>query len=509
MPYIKDLIHMERFDPAKLNIVWGGCGTGKTTWAIEELPGLLGIEPKDAIFVTSRAITAEQLRAKLDGQTELEPIPEPESISIDEECSDVLAELRKDRIHIFTMSTFGDALGWLSSVELDPLLDTKLVIIDEIHALFTDATFMKSVKAIIGYMNIMVKKLHTPVVGLTATPFFLAGTGFPFVLLNDATFQYHAWHTIVTEFKYVSRLVVERFTEGRTIIMCPDIKSCVELMRTIPDSFILVSKESDDFTDQMAWVRDYIVEHGDLPDTYPDGHGRHLPLKVLIGTSTLREGFNLSAASNVRHVVSCCNDATSIIQFAGRVRDDIKNLAIAYTFSHNNHSAKTLGYTRESIEQFRQFFTGDRSNGWPKTIAELRADPDEDIEFYETEPLTEARVDLEQRAAEVSEGLARRVEQQKAEAKKRKRQPKHRPNVGAFMAAINFAWREIHIIKGTEEAASFIKYAQNCHILPGKQDWEYNLVLVMAAVQKMGYKVESARKKIKGKLVRYYIIHNG
>ena len=77
MAYIKDLIHMERLDPTKLNIVWGGCGTGKTTWAIEELPGLLGIEPKDAIFVTSRAITAEQLKAKLDGRTELEPIPEP------------------------------------------------------------------------------------------------------------------------------------------------------------------------------------------------------------------------------------------------------------------------------------------------------------------------------------------------------------------------------------------------------------------------------------------------
>ena len=58
MAYIKDLIHMERFDPTKLNIVWGGCGTGKTTWAIEELPGLLGIEPKDAGYYR-RAIESQ------------------------------------------------------------------------------------------------------------------------------------------------------------------------------------------------------------------------------------------------------------------------------------------------------------------------------------------------------------------------------------------------------------------------------------------------------------------
>lgn len=509
MAYIKDLIHMERFDPTKLNIVWGGCGTGKTTWAIEELPSLLGIEPKDAIFVTSRAITAEQLRAKLDGQTELKPIPDPESISIDEECYGVMAELKKDRMHIFTMSTFGDVLGWLSSDGLNPLLDAKLVIIDEIHALFTDAAFMKSVKTIIAYINIMVKKLHTPVVGLTATPFFLAGTGFPFVILNDAAFQYHAWHTIVTGFQYVSRLVVERFTEGRTIVMCPDLKSCIELMQTIPDSFILVSKESDDFTDQMAWVRDYIVEHGDLPDTYPDGHGGYLPLKVLIGTSTLREGFNLSAASNVRHVVSCCNDATSIIQFAGRVRDNIQNLAIAYTFSHTQTSWRTGRIERESIEQFRKFFVGERDNGWPKTIAELRISPDEDIEFYEAEPLTEKRADLAQRMEDAHEGSIKRFERIMAEAQARRQQKQPSPHIESFKIEIDKNWLGRRIIGGTNDAAAFVKLAQNCYMLPGKFDWEYSLTRIISVVKKLGYKVQSGHVRRNGERWRYYIIHNG
>ena len=116
---------------------------------------------------------------------------------------------------------------------------------------------------------------------------------------------------------------------------------------------------------------------------------------------------------------------------------------------------------------------------------------------------------MEQRTAEVSEGLARRVEQQKAEAKKRKKQPKHRPNVEAFKVAVDGMWLDRKIFQRTDDAAALVRYAQNCHLLPGKQDWEYSLILVMAAIRKMGYKVESVKTRVKNKQVRYYVIHNG
>ena len=509
MSYINNVIHMERLSSGKLNVVWGGCGTGKTTWALNELPKLLGIESRDIIFITSRAITAAQLRAKFDGLAEVEPLKDGEDCSIDDAQDYAAAELAKDHIHVFTMATFGRMLGWLRVEGYELLRYPKLLIVDEIHALFTDATFMSNAGAVISHIMNMILTTDRIVVGLTATPFFLADTDFPFVLLNDATFQYHALHTIVTDFKCVSRLVVERFTEGRTIIMCPDIKHCIELLRVIPQSFMLVSKDAADYTSQMDWVREYIIGNNDLPDMYPDTCGDFHPLKVLIGTSTLREGFNLNAGSNVRHVVSCCNDATSIIQFAGRVRGDIDNLAVAYTFSPNNNSRFMPKSERISVAQFRDFFFGNKNNGWLISIENLRANADEAVEYYDVEPLNSLREDVDWVMNENSEGIARRLTENKQNVKARKsqRQAKSkRANQMCFKVELEENWLNKKIFASSDDATALFKLARDTSILQGVKRNDYTLTKVIKEIKRLGYLVVAKDTKRNGRWVQYYTI---
>ena len=504
---MSDTINIERLTSGKLNMVLGGCGTGKTTWAINELPQILGIEPREVLFITSRAITAAQLRAKLDGLTEVKSLPEDEIGDSDSIYDYALVELQKDRVHVFTMSTFGKLLGYLRYDGFELLRPPKLLIVDEIHALFTDVTFMTSARNIITYISDLVLLTNTPVVGLTATPFFLKSMKFPYVLLNDVVFQYHAAHTIITDFKCVSRLVVERFTKGRTIIMCPDIKHCTELAHVIPDSFVLISKNAKGYTSQMDKVRNYIVDKGDLPETYPDIFGRQHPLNVLISTSTLREGFNLSAASSVKHVVSCCNDATSIVQFMGRVRDDIDDLVVAYTFSPNNNSSKCPKFLREEVAYFRDFFTGNYSNGWKDCIADLRANPNEAIEFYDAEPLAIVEGSYSRYKDDNERGIREwqsHLDKQKKSFLKRHRQ--NQTKLTAFKNDVDENLLGIQILKGSEECQRIIKLAQACHLFPAKQSWEYTLKGVMGKVKEMGYLIDSGKVKCSGKLIQYYII---
>lgn len=510
--YMKEALHLDRLTSGKLNMVLGGCGTGKTTWAINELPQILGIEPRDVLFITSRAITAAQLRAKLDGLTEVKSLPEDETEDADNIRDYALVELQKNRVHVFTMSTFGKLLSYLRYDGFELLRPPKLLIVDEIHALFTDVTFMTSARDIITYIADLVLLTNTPVVGLTATPFFLKSMKFPYVMLNDIVFQYHAAHTIITDFKCVSRLVVERFTSGRTIIMCPDIKHCTELAHVIPNSFVLISKNAKGYTSQMDWVRNYIVDKGDLPETYPDICGRQHPLNVLIGTSTLREGFNLSASSGVKHVVSCCNDATSIVQFTGRVRDDIDDLVIAYTFSPNNNSSKCPKFMREEVAYFRDFFTGNYSNGWKDCIADLRADPNDAFEFYDVEPLIEAYEGIGQREKDNEQGLkewqAQQDEQKKSFYKcKRQSQAKSkRANQAAFKAELESNWLDKKLIAKTDEVTALFKLARDTYILQSAKLADYTLTKIIKEIKRLGYSVATKNIKYNGRWVQCYTI---
>lgn len=509
---MSDAIHIERLTSGKLNMVHGGCGTGKTTWAINELPQILGIEPRDVLFITSRAITAAQLRAKLDGLTEVKSLPEDETGDFDSIYDYALVELQKDRVHVFTMSTFGKLLSYLRYDGFELLRPPKLLIVDEIHALFTDVTFMTSARNIVTYITDIVLLTDTPVVGLTATPFFLKDMKFPYVMLNDVVFQYHAAHTIITDFERVSRLVVERFTKGRTIIMCPDIKHCTELAHVIPDSFVLISKNAKGYTPQMDWVRNYIVDKGDLPETYPDICGRHHPLNVLIGTSTLREGFNLSTLSGVKHVVSCCNDTTSIVQFAGRVRDDIDDLVVAYTYSPNNNSLRNPKFMRDEIAYFRDFFTGNYSNGWDNCIADLRANPNECFEYYCAAPLTVAREGAERHGSDNEQGAEdwqARLDERKKLCSKRKSQSQAKAKRAiqvAFKAELENNWLDRKILASSGEATLLFKIALDARILQNTKPTDYTLTKIMKEIKRLGYIVEAKDAKNNGRWVQCYTI---
>jgi len=146
------------------------------------------------------------------------------------------------------------------------------------------------------------------------------------ILINYKTKQLHC-----TDFDTIPYIITTNQIVGKTIIMCYSVSDCYKLKEKIPNSAILISKSSSKYLPEMDSIRNYIIQNEILPETYLEVSERdnktkqplifeEIPLKVLITTSTLREGINLKEESGVKNVISCFSDELHLVQFAGRCR---------------------------------------------------------------------------------------------------------------------------------------------------------------------------------------------
>ena len=79
-------------------------------------------------------------------------------------------------------------------------------------------------------------------------------------------------------------------------------------------------------------------------------------LKVLITTSTAREGFNLLPESGVKNIISCFTDGLHVTQFAGRARYNLDTIVVADTYvsDDNLHPDSYLSMERRSFHAYMQ-----------------------------------------------------------------------------------------------------------------------------------------------------------
>ena len=382
------------------NIIYSGTGTGKTKFVA--CGGLLSffpdVQPSQVLWITSRSAIRDQQSAiekiKSLGYGE-HPIIRYWNMNPGYENIDISERLNIMNIQelIYILERTCNPVNFLDNI--------RLVVFDECHAIYAD-TFMKDISAIRMWIKEELKYNLSgkTFVGLTATPgimFYAMRTyGVHMHVVNpEPIFRYKAKHLICTERQnIISILESERFT-GKTIIMSNTVLFANKLAKRLEGAEALCSKSSPHFTPRMRLLREYIIEHEELPpyrgiidEEHPEDR---TPIKYLITTSTFREGINLKESSGVRNVVCCFPDELHVIQFAGRCRNNIDNLVVLDNSTGvNAQEHEYISYQRSLFGAFMQESKyKERKNvnrEWFNTIAGIVDEDFEDIEVTFTSP---------------------------------------------------------------------------------------------------------------------------
>ena len=376
------MIDLSRVRRDAFNLIVSGCGAGKSFFVTNHLkeyyPDVL---PEEIMIITSRALTADQ-QARTDGVTKFKG----DDMGIvnfwngDPRGADIV--LGTDS-RIMTYDKFVYILNNCNTPGYTTLRNTKIIVFDECHSLFSD-TFIRDIGMARLWVQERLLDQSKIIFGLTATPEILFSEAKQWgVLINDLIgeplMRYKAKQMICTSFCALPRLVNSGRLPGKTLIMCNTLSECEDLQSKIPNSAIMVSQNRNEFTDEMAYIRTYISQHAKFPDQHyvvgkskkEKNTGRWEPLDVLVTTTTAREGYNLVEESGVRNIVSCIGDDLHIIQVAGRARYDLDNIVVAYNPSFKG-GGDTLNYFKKQRQEFSEFMCdGTGGEQWFSRVAHI------------------------------------------------------------------------------------------------------------------------------------------
>lgn len=340
------------------------------------------IKPYEVLFITSRSITAEQ-QARQEGMSKYKK----DDISVVKfwnKDNDDEEQMLERGVQIMTYDKIVHILRERNTPDHQTLERIKIVVLDECHTLFSD-TFMDGLDILEVWIRDGLYLGEKFFVGMTATPGIVLHNqqrwGVKINRVNKKVIPgYRAKKLVATNFETIPYLITSNILLGKTIVMCPTVRECFKLQSEIPNAAVLVSQNNDAYTDEMETIRKYIVEHETLPDTFLEARRRDKSgkgvefekreLKVLLATSTVREGFNLREESGVRNIISCYGDSLYITQFLGRARYDIDNLVVADTYIRDDNLKKQT-YLAEQRKAFKGFLYLKNNLKWFDDIAHL------------------------------------------------------------------------------------------------------------------------------------------
>lgn len=386
--YISDVVRAQDAELGKFNLICSGCGTGKSHFVmhtlLEQLPD---VKPEEVIFVTSRAVTVEQ-QAKSQGVVKFDPC----DINLINywNCDERATQDVGSQIRLMTYDKIIYILKACNTPEQKTLDAIKVVIFDEVHTLFSDM-FIQDMAALQVWIRDTIYDANKLLIGMTATPEILyyhaKQWGVSVKRLNRSTLMAHrAKQMLCTHFEAIPTLIEEHL-QGKTLVLCSSVAACERLRAQIPNSAMLISKNNPKFTPEMQVIRDYIVEHERFPDTYLEptdaelirrGRGARpsivsdIPraLKVLLVTTTAREGYNLREDSGVRNIISCYGDSLHLAQIAGRARYDLDMLVVAKTrLPYDNYNTKD--FLAQQRKLFEDYLSDPLKTEWCSTVEHL------------------------------------------------------------------------------------------------------------------------------------------
>lgn len=340
----------------------------------------------------------------------------------------------------------------------------KILILDECHVLFSDS-FMSGMDVVKTFLrDVVTWRKDILVIGLSATTGIIEyESGIPFCpvkYITDETINgYTADNMICCGLDQMIHIVNSE-VDGKTMVMCHSIRLCNKLKERIHNSAVLVSKSNTEYyTEEMDRIREYIIQNERLPDTYKDTDGTDKELKVLITTTTLREGFTLREVSGVKNIVCCVPDELHVVQFAGRCRYNFQNLIVV------NYKIRTGGndegrYLAKSRTDFERFMNGE-DDTWYKSVSHL--------------VLNEPIIYRDEKTQEIKDSF--------------------------------FSWIKNNIcgkrIYSAEDRGAIVSMAVDCGVIP-INNATFNKA--MKEIQNRGFSIESRHARISGTDTRYKII---
>jgi len=356
--YVSDVVDLEKVDRSMFNLIVSGTGTGKTYFIANNIHRQLPqIHNSEILFVASRSLIVDQQSQS----TSITKFNRNDFEVVDywNGKRDRSVRLHKQGIQIMTYDKIIEILVNRNETGMETLANIKVIVFDECHTLFSDK-FIEDMEALKVWIRDTIYQKEKIIIGMTATygiiEFYKKNWGLELnVLTETPLIKYKAKQLICTTFDTVPYLVATQL-EGRTMILCYSFKDCVKLKEQIPNSFILVSKNNENFTEEMLQVRDYIVTKEMVPEFYTDKDSNNQVIDVLITTSTLREGVNLREEGGIKNIVCCFSDELHIVQFAGRARYNLDKLVVAETYisSDNWHPDSYLAQSRKAYKDFME-----------------------------------------------------------------------------------------------------------------------------------------------------------
>lgn len=365
--YVGDVVDYGNIYVNSLNLIVSSCGTGKSYYCANELlTKLNNIRPEEIMFVTSRTLAADQqvhdyeLLVKLDKDDPIISFWNGEC-DIDNYADGTGYEDYVGKMRVFT---YDKIIGMLFNknnkhFNSSALKNVKAIIFDEIHSLFSDM-FIDGMQCLQMWLHYEIPKGERIIFGLTATPGVLLShmdlLGVKISLINDPLVKYKANQLWCVDLNNMLKCVNEKF-EGKTIIMCRSVRICYALQKLIPGSRVLAGKSGSDYLPcEMDEIRNAIIDGCKLPDD----------VRVLISTSTAREGFTLVKDSNVRNVVCSYPDEMNIHQFIGRCRYDIDNLVVIDLDRKSDDE-----YFSSQEEKFKEYCEDYNNKDWFNLISDV------------------------------------------------------------------------------------------------------------------------------------------
>lgn len=382
--YISEVIDAKEFLKDRFNLISSGCGTGKSKFISKTLLSQLPwIKPYEVLLVTSRSLTVAQQSKQEDILNKFDR-NDKTIVNYWNADDDGIDQVIGRGIQVMTYDKIIDIILKHNSDSGTTLEKTKIVVFDECHAMFSDK-FIRGMESLRVWIRGALSVGNKYIIGLTATPqimnFYGTAEGFNINNVNTSVLRgYVAKQMIATTFDGIIYLITSGKLPGKTLVMCPTVDECFTLRDAIPNSAVLISPNNKRYTPEMDSIRKTIVDDGLLPENYlipttNDDGGKPIryerkTLKVLITTSTAREGFNLNKESGVKNIVCCFGDSLHITQFAGRARYDLDNIVVADTYIPMD-KFNPNDYLPSQRRKFKEFLWSNDNVRWFNTVAHL------------------------------------------------------------------------------------------------------------------------------------------
>lgn len=369
--YISDIFDSQKVRTHHLNLISAGCGTGKSYFVFNNLlKHYPDVSPNEVLVVTSRSLTVQQ-------QSNEEDIieftgREVPVIKVWNGIND-LVDVRSG-IRIMTYDKIIRIIKNYSWADNEVLEKVKIIIFDECHTLYSDR-FIRNMSMLNVWIRSTLRYTDKIIFGLTATPEIVRDnekkTGTPINdLFNETIINYRVKQLICTDTQSIGYLLNRKLTDGKVLVMCNSVKNALELKKRIDNAALLTSKDNELATNEMKKIRSYIAKNETLPPTFIDDDGVEKELRVLIATSTAREGYNLRQSSGVKHIVSYFSDSMNLTQIMGRARYDIDTLVVVrHRLVRTNQAALEVLDKERTL--FYNFMLNNTDDSWFKRVQHL------------------------------------------------------------------------------------------------------------------------------------------